>query len=221
MSWVHIIILPIAALYIVSLPHMALDSPYQFMARGHIATSLQTLYKTRSSNIVAARDLYRIYVASSFESSRANQSPRRVIISITIMLIQVLMIPPELLTGHLLNSNATESVVRTTLFSSSCFVLGAISVVCSAIDHDRFGQRRFLFVLVLIIMQLLFLMIPFDFSSLGILIVSISIHYMLSVVFAAVATVYAVEVLPYHCRGMELYPVLHSGIVYWVRNKHA
>ncbi|CAK48408.1 hypothetical protein An11g05090 [Aspergillus niger] len=116
---------------------MALDSPYQFMARGHIATSLQTLYKTRSSNIVAARDLYRIYVASSFESSRANQSPRRVIISITIMLIQVLMIPPELLTGHLLNSNATENVVRMTMVFSSCFALSAISVVYSSIDHNQ------------------------------------------------------------------------------------
>lgn len=221
MSWVHIIILPIAALYILSLPHMALDSPYQFMARGHIATSLQTLYKTRSSNIVAARDLYRIYVASSFESSRANQSPRRVIISITIMLIQVLMIPPELLTGHLLNSNATENVVRMTMVFSSCFALSAISVVYSSIDHNQVGQRRFLFVLVLIIMQLLFLVIPFDFSSLAILIVSFCIQFMLSVVFSAVATVYAVEVLPYHCRGMELYPMLHSGIVYWVRNKHA
>ncbi|GKZ30604.1 hypothetical protein AbraIFM66950_009684 [Aspergillus brasiliensis] len=142
-AWIHVTILPIAALFIVSLPHMALESPYQFIPRGHMATSLQTLYKTRPAKIVAARDLYRIYAASSSESSLASQSTRRATISsITIMLIQALMIPPELLRVHLFNSYDTQDFARSIMSSSSSLALTAFSGVFRLIDNKRFGQRR-------------------------------------------------------------------------------
>ncbi|OJJ77886.1 hypothetical protein ASPBRDRAFT_50710 [Aspergillus brasiliensis CBS 101740] len=127
---------------------MALESPYQFIPRGHMATSLQTLYKTRPAKIVAARDLYRIYAASSSESSLASQSTRRATISsIIIMLIQALMIPPELLRVHLFNSYDTQDFARSIMSSSSSFAITAFSGIFRLIDHKRFGQRRFLFLL--------------------------------------------------------------------------
>ncbi|GLA73022.1 hypothetical protein AtubIFM55763_003921 [Aspergillus tubingensis] len=85
---INIVIIPIAISFSFSLRHMTLESPYQCIAQGHMASSLQALYKARPSKIVAARDLYRIYATSPLESSRASQSARRAIIySVTIMLL--------------------------------------------------------------------------------------------------------------------------------------
>ncbi|GAQ41065.1 hypothetical protein AKAW_00344 [Aspergillus niger] len=94
---INIVIIPIAISFSFSLRHMTLESPYQCIAQGHMASSLQALYKARPSKIVAARDLYRIYATSPLESSRASQSARRAIIySVTIMLAFVLIVPLNL-----------------------------------------------------------------------------------------------------------------------------
>lgn len=199
---VHISIIPVAASLILSLRYMTLESPYQLVARGHIASALQTLYKSRLSKIVAARDLYRIYATSSFESSLASQSARRATTySITFMLTRALIISPELLTEHLLNRPETDISRLTLMISSKGFGLGAIAIIWYWTDCDRLGERRFMLLRVLI-MQLLYLILPLDpyvYDSL----VYFCIQIALSVGLSVVTMVYAVEVFPYSCRGMD------------------
>lgn len=198
---INIVIIPIAISFSFSLRHMTLESPYQCIAQGHMASSLQALYKARPSKIVAARDLYRIYATSPLESSRASQSARRAIIySVTIMLVRILMIPSEQVTEHLLGKTDIYQVVAMSL--STVFALAIIASLFQLMDYNRWGQRHYLLSRILMI-QAFVLIVPLNLNLDSMRFVRFCMQILLSTGLSAVATVYAVEILPYRCRGMD------------------
>lgn len=198
---INIVIIPIAISFSFSLRHMTLESPYQCIAQGHMASSLQALYKARPSKIVAARDLYRIYATSPLESSRASQSARRAIIySVTIMLVRILMIPSEQVTEHLLGKTDIYQVVAMSL--STVFALAIIASLFQLMDYNRWGQRHYLLSRILMI-QAFVLIVPLNLNLDSMRFVRFCMQILLSTGLSAVATVYAVEILPYRCQGMD------------------
>ncbi|RAH59935.1 hypothetical protein BO85DRAFT_253924 [Aspergillus piperis CBS 112811] len=156
---INIVIIPIAISFTSSLRHMTLESPYQCIAQGHMASSLQALYKARPSKIVAARDLYRIYATSPLESSRA--------------------------------------IVA--MFSSTGFALAIIASLFQLMDYNRWGQRHYLLSRILML-QAFVLIVPLNLNLDSMRFVRFCMQILLSTGLSAVATVYAVEILPYRCR---------------------
>ncbi|PYI20161.1 hypothetical protein BO99DRAFT_115207 [Aspergillus violaceofuscus CBS 115571] len=180
--WRDPVVIVCAAILITALPWLALESPHQFITRGHITTAFETLRKTRPSAIVAARDLYRVYAFSPRRSSSLTPAARRAIISSTAIMLTRVLIAPQLLNMYI-NIRTRSEALRLELDSLSM----AVSLS---------------FIMLLAILPIF--SVPF-FETLD-----IAINYTLSLfhfasgsfsdVWAAICTVYAVEVLPSHCR---------------------
>lgn len=217
--WVHALILPISALLILSLPYMAVESLHQSVLNGQIKTAFQTLYKTRPSKFIAARDLYLIHVTSisraktqTHESSAFNFSPaqrprdiptlktclsnpilrRATISSVTIMLTRILIIPTEVDELYVSKtSRYSDRQLRMGLLTSArAFVF--VCLLTALVNRVR--RRRLLPILVLC--ELLVFSHADEYTP---------SHLLLSgfpTIIATICTMYAAEVFPSDYRGM-------------------
>ncbi|PYI33460.1 hypothetical protein BP00DRAFT_392542 [Aspergillus indologenus CBS 114.80] len=215
--WRDPLVIVCAAILITALPWLALESPHQSITRGHITTAFQTLRKTRPSAIVAARDLYRVYVSSPRRSSSLTPAARRAIISSTAIMLTRVLIAPQPLNMYI-NIRTRSEASRLELDSLSMAVSLSFIMLLgnSTIDANRYGRRRGL-TLGLAILPIF--SVPF-FETLD-----IAINYTLSLfhfasgsfsdIWAAICTVYAVEVLPSHCRGITAGFVSHHASCFY------
>ncbi|KAK2766642.1 hypothetical protein FQN54_005953, partial [Arachnomyces sp. PD_36] len=179
-----------SGLLVLSLPYIAVESPRRSVLNGDLKTALRTLYKTRPSRLIAARDFYRIHVASISKSKPqqpqniatlsaclANPTLRRATISsVIIMLTRVLIIPFELVLQAAEPSSSSDTQLIVGLLLS---VRGLVFTYFLNALIDRIRRRRLLLGFIV-------------FGAMDI---------------SAICTTYAVEVLPSAYRGMTaLFP---------------
>lgn len=218
----HLVVTAIAALSTLLCSSRALESPYWCVSEGEMKQAFQSLCQTRRSRLIAARDLYQMYVFSMHGRhgyANANWCPqstprlsallvtpnlkRTTVSSVTIMLTRILSC------NRIVQDTLKEIVPADPIFQVyvrfyiTIFTLLAILIPAALLD--RVGRRPVLMGLMLL-MFLLLQMPTFGFTGNMQIAIVVSSKFLFVVLYGAIEvihTVYAAEAFPLYYRGKQ------------------